>query len=320
MAQPVAVGLLREAMAAARANDTPRARELVKEATRLDPGNENAWLWLAGISDAPQDALAAYERVLALNPANDKAKAGIRPVRLQVGIAAARAKDLPTARRLLRAVVADDPEQEQGWVWLAGVSESIPDAIAHLNRALAVNPNSAVAKKGLDYYHAKLRGGGGTDFHAEPPSGKMPLPDPALPTPPPAAPLEPPRPQVVLAVEPSRTLRKIIGLCLADDGLTLAEAGDGIEAVEKLKEDGPPAVIVAAATLPGIDGYELCRLVRKHPDTAPVPVVLLTDRDGLRERVWARRAGADAHLPKPLRPAALRAAILGFRAELADTE
>ena len=123
----------------------------------------------------------------------------------------------------------------------------------------------------------------------------------------------------MLAVEPSRTLRKIIGLALADDGLILVEAADGQEAVERLKEDGPPSVIVAAATLPGIDGYELCRRVRKHPDTAPVPVVLLTDRDGLRDRVWCHRAGADAHLPKPLRPAALRAAVLNFRADTAAT-
>jgi CheY-like chemotaxis protein len=117
----------------------------------------------------------------------------------------------------------------------------------------------------------------------------------------------------VLVVEPSRTLRKIVGLTLAADGLAFTEAADGLEAIERVREDGRPAVLVAAAGLPGIDGYELCKLVRQHPETAAIPVVLLTDGAGLREKLRAKRAGADAVLPKPLRPADLRAAVAEFR-------
>lgn len=331
MAQSTAVELLREAMAAVRGNDPARTRELLRQATKLEPTNETAWAWLAGAAESPADALAAYERVLTLNPVNEKAKAAVRPVRLQVGIAAARAKDLPTARRLLRLVVADDPNAEQGWVWLAGVSESMTDAIAHLRRALAINPNNTAAKKGLDYYNAKLRaasnGEAGPPSESVPgvvrpsgpfttlpqPSGRMPLPGPTIQTPPPGAGRPAGRTPTVLVVEPSRTLRKIIGLTLADDGLTMSEAEDGLDAVERIKADGPPAVIVTAAELPGIDGYELCKLIRQHPETAPVPLVVLTPRDGLKDRVRVRRAGADAHLPMPLRPAALKAVVAGFR-------
>jgi CheY-like chemotaxis protein len=252
-------------------------------------------------------------------------------VRLQVGIAAARAKDLPTARRLLRQAVADDPKSDQGLVWLAGVSESMTEAVAHLKRALEINPNNAAAKKGLDYYHAKLNGlpakeagppseqlpamarTSGPFASLMQPSGKMPLPGPSIQTPPPGEWASDDRPPAVLVVEPSRTLRKIIALTLADDGLTMTEAEDGLDAVERIKQDGPPAVIVTAAELPGIDGYEFCKLIRQHPETAPIPVVLLTARDGLADRLRVRRAEADAHLPKPLRPAALKAVVAGFR-------
>ena len=69
--------LLREAMSAVRAQDRPRTRTLLLEATRLDPRNETAWQWLAGVAESPQESMNALEKVLAINPANEKAKAAL---------------------------------------------------------------------------------------------------------------------------------------------------------------------------------------------------------------------------------------------------
>ena len=63
--------------AVAGAADRPRARRMLEEATALDARHELAWLWRAGLADAPDQALGYLRRVLAINPDNKKAQAGL---------------------------------------------------------------------------------------------------------------------------------------------------------------------------------------------------------------------------------------------------
>lgn len=297
MAGPTAVEMLREALAAARCQDKVRTRELLRLAVAKDSTSETAWQWLAGVAETPLEAITSLEKVLALNPNNEKAIQDIRKLRLEAGIQAAKSKDLATARRLLSAAVSDDPTNDAAWVWLAGVTESPRDAIAHLQKALVINPKLTAARKGIEYYKKKLA--------ASAPSMV-----------PPPAPTPPPRPAAnggpVLVVEPSRTLRKLIGMTLATDGYTPIEAEDAREASELLEANGHPAVLVTAATLPDGDGYELIRAIRERYGRR-VSAVLLTDREGVYDRPRGQWVGVDAHLPKPLRPAALRVAVRGSR-------
>ena len=75
--------LLKEGVAAFRVGDKDRARELLASAAELDPGNELVWMWTASVARNRREALTALERVLELNPANDKAKqwlGRLRPV------------------------------------------------------------------------------------------------------------------------------------------------------------------------------------------------------------------------------------------------
>ncbi len=221
---------LREALTAARANDKARARELVKKATRLDPDCEPAWQWLAGVADCPTDSFAALEKVLALNPSNERVKAALPPARLAAGVAAAKAKDVPTARRLLRQVVTDDPDCEQGWLWLAAVCDSPAEGQAHLCRVLAINPNNKAAKKGLEYYRAKLAkppASTTTPRPSGPLSGVVPFdplgdhpPEPHLPPPPPAAAVT----HKLLVVDESKTIRKLVAMSARPDGFEVIEA------------------------------------------------------------------------------------------------
>ena len=235
MASAVVLGLFREAMDASRARDRSKARGLMHRVTQLDPHNETAWQWLAGVAETPLEAVTAFERVLALNPNNEKAKAGIRPARLQAGINAAKEKDIPTARRLLRAVVADDSKSELGWLWLASVCESPTEAMAHLKRVLAINPASKSALKGVQYYEAKLAKGAAVGDSGSYRAGGTPTDTaPALPP----EPAPPPRdgPPRALVVDASRTNRKVVGLTLA--GYETLEAEDAAEAVDLVRDCG----------------------------------------------------------------------------------
>jgi twitching motility two-component system response regulator PilG len=148
--------LLREGIAAARAGDKGRTRRLLREATGLDPSNELAWLWLAGVAESPQEGVACLERVLALNPANERARAGIHSVRLQAGLAEAKAGNKPEARRHLREVTRYDSTNELAWLCLAGVAESPQEALAALERVLKINPGNEKARQGVRYYQAQL--------------------------------------------------------------------------------------------------------------------------------------------------------------------
>ena len=78
------VALVREGMAAARAGRRAEARRFFESVLRLDPRNEEAILWWAGLAQDPRTALAALARVLEINPHNQRARMGIRTVRRQL--------------------------------------------------------------------------------------------------------------------------------------------------------------------------------------------------------------------------------------------
>ena len=102
MEQESSQQLLREGISLARSPEgRDQARNCLREAVALDPGNESAWMWLAGLAKTPDEALPALEQVLTLNPTHEKARAAARAARLQSGIQAARARDKARARAYL---------------------------------------------------------------------------------------------------------------------------------------------------------------------------------------------------------------------------
>jgi CheY-like chemotaxis protein len=303
--------LLRQALAAAQANDRAKTLQLLQEVTTLDPRNEAAWRWLADLTDSPTEAVAALERVVVINPNNDKAKALLRKTRLDAGIAAARAKDIPTARRLLRAAVADDPSAEPGWFWLAAVCDSPSEAISHLQRVLALNPGNAAARKGIEYYQGKLQRAGTTAPIST--SGIIRAADSVRKpdTPGPHRPgvgssgglgLSGGPPRTLLVVDESRTTRKLIAMAAAGDGMKVTEAVDAADAASRILEDGTPDLVLVDAALPGTDGYELCKLIRTNAATRQVPIILMTAKNGSRDQLRGSAAGFNATVSKPIDP------------------
>src|SRR5690349_6696889 len=70
--------LLQQGIKAAQAKRKPEAYQLLSQVVRRDPQNEQAWLWLAAVAPTPKEAMDAFERVLAINPANEQARFGQR--------------------------------------------------------------------------------------------------------------------------------------------------------------------------------------------------------------------------------------------------
>ena len=108
-------------------------------------------------------------------------------------------------------------------------------------------------------------------------------------------------PKTILVVEDSSTTRKVICITLAKEGYDVIEASDGIEAVNHLN-DTKPDLILLDIILPRMDGYKVLSIIRENPDLRNVPVIMLTSRDGLLNKVRGKMAGSTAYLTKPFEP------------------
>ena len=109
----------------------------------------------------------------------------------------------------------------------------------------------------------------------------------------------------ILAVEDDERIRSAVKLALEDEGWTVDEAESGEEAIEKFQRSTPDVVLIDIM-LPGIDGFELCRTLRR---TSDVPVVMVTARNDTHDVVAGLEAGADDYLTKPFAPKELSARI-----------
>ncbi|MEN9505044.1 MAG: hypothetical protein RI958_970 [Actinomycetota bacterium] len=109
----------------------------------------------------------------------------------------------------------------------------------------------------------------------------------------------------ILAVEDDERIRSAVKLALEDEGWTVDEAGSGEEAIELFTRSAPDVVLIDIM-LPGIDGFELCRTLRR---SSAVPIVMVTARADTHDVVAGLEAGADDYMTKPFAPKELSARI-----------
>jgi two-component system cell cycle response regulator DivK len=113
---------------------------------------------------------------------------------------------------------------------------------------------------------------------------------------------------LVLLVDRDPDTRALYAEYLNQAGWQTQQAEDGRDALAKTYS-AHPRVIITDTRLPFIDGYELCRLLRRTDETAALPIIILTGDAFPAQIERARRAGADAVLTKPCLPDALAAEI-----------
>ena len=73
-----------------------------------------------------------------------------------------------------------------------------------------------------------------------------------------------------------------------------------------------PALILLDVVMPKMDGFNTCRKIKKDPDLAGTPVIIVTSKTQESDRFWAERQGADGFVTKPFTPDSLASAIRRF--------
>ncbi len=122
----------------------------------------------------------------------------------------------------------------------------------------------------------------------------------------------------ILVVDDERSVREAVARALTLEGYAVEQAADGEEALAMVR-DRPPDAVVLDVLMPRVDGLEVCRRMRAAGDRTPV--LMLTARDAVADRVAGLDSGADDYLVKPFALAELMARLRAlFRRSLAGGE
>lgn len=314
--------LLNEGAALAREGNKSRARWLLMEASALNPQSEDAWLRLADVAEKSADSIRCLQRVLKLNPQNVEAIAKLNQTyALQANFApavktwqcplcaAAFQVELTTCASCrsilslndLDAVLANKEVDREVLLnairHYQNLTESIDDfhayyylglaylhlqqlteAVHSLRQASSLRPDDLQLKAHLILLEQRQ-----TEAHA----------------------------RTVLVIDDSATIRKLVSMTLQKQGHRVLEAAEMMEALAKLNE-ATPDMILLDICLPGMDGYQICKIIKAYPSTKDVPVVMLSGKDGFFDKVRARLVGAQGYLTKPVVPNDLLKAVESY--------
>ena len=102
----------------------------------------------------------------------------------------------------------------------------------------------------------------------------------------------------ILIVDVSPTVQKIMRITLERAGYRVSAAGDGMQALAKINEAIPDLIFVDIK-LPHMDGCQLCKVIKSHGLTKDIPVVMLSGKVGVLDKMKARMSGASDYITKP---------------------
>jgi twitching motility two-component system response regulator PilH len=102
----------------------------------------------------------------------------------------------------------------------------------------------------------------------------------------------------ILVVDDTPSTRELICDYLRKGGYQVIEAHNGKEALEKAT-DSKPDIVVTDVVMPEMNGFELCRSLKKNPDTQNLRIVVCTSKNQDIDRLWGMKQGADVYLTKP---------------------
>lgn len=337
---------LAEAITAAKLGQRQLARKLLGELVERDPKNESAWLWIAALSEDKQQAMDALARVLDINPNNQQALNALALARLQESrLHLAGGGQKPAAsdngRQPAAAAQRQAPAGPSPAAWACPVCHSpSPRAERRCSRcgvlAALGEPEEFAENKGVNEdavlqamqrLQARLaKQESFTDRllmalcllnlnrSAE-----------AVPHLQKAAGLQPghagvgrllgklSQRRLILAVDDSLTVRKIVSITLERLGYRVITAADGMQALARLSEETPDLVLLDI-TMPRMDGYQVCKVIKQAPATKSIPVVMLSGKDGFFDKVKGRLAGATDYITKPFREATLAEVVEKYTA------
>ena len=110
----------------------------------------------------------------------------------------------------------------------------------------------------------------------------------------------------VLVVDDESRMRKLVKDFLTREGYMVLEAGDGMEAMDIFYEDKDISLVILDVMMPKMDGWEVCREIRKN---SKVPIIMLTARSDERDELLGFDLGVDEYISKPFSPKILVARV-----------
>ncbi len=152
------------------------AYRLFKCATELDDTSEEAWIWRAGLAEDSKEMIASLNQVLALNPENKQAQAGIQwAMSLQPGTTVSESPshaeqaiklveqgqavlqkgNKTDANALFRQATELDQKNEQAWLWRGSTTSDVDEALTCMEQALAINPENEPAREARSWLRVK---------------------------------------------------------------------------------------------------------------------------------------------------------------------
>lgn len=108
----------------------------------------------------------------------------------------------------------------------------------------------------------------------------------------------------ILIADDQPYIIRIVKDKLAEAGYEVIAVDNGIEAVD-IAKDIIPDLVLLDVTMPGIDGFEVCRILKSSTETAEIPVFMLTARGQAKDLEEGNEVGADRYINKPFSPRAL---------------
>ncbi len=149
--------LLRKGIAAAQAGDRDHARALLNRAVEVNSSSEDVWMWLASISDYPEELIVFLDHVLEINPENARAiewrtaTGSLMAKTLVARVAAAFEQgSVELAAQLTEQALGHDDGCETAWFWKAVLEDDNEKKAAYFAKVLAINPENTEAREALD--------------------------------------------------------------------------------------------------------------------------------------------------------------------------
>lgn len=116
-------------------------------------------------------------------------------------------------------------------------------------------------------------------------------------------------PKLILTVDDSPSIRMLLRFALSGQGYSVAEAEDGLAALEWLAANDRPDLMITDINMPRMDGFDLVETVRSQGSYGDMPILVLSTESSDDKVDRARQAGADGWIVKPFDPAQLVSAI-----------
>ncbi|MEM8962931.1 MAG: response regulator [Acidobacteriota bacterium] len=279
--------LLRQGIQAARAKDKVTARRILRQAVALANDHELTWMWLASVAETRAEAQACVETVLRINPENAQARDW-----LDRALETTRVKPLPAETARPRSVNNAHTARSRVTAEPSRAEVPVRDAATPPRVTSRLEPSAQ--RSVLNHSPESGR------FHRQ---GAAPVHDPS------AAMLFTPTEgvqmaKVVLVVDDSPTVRKLVAVTLEREGYCVISASDGMEALAKLNDLVPDLILLDIA-MPNLDGYQVCKVIKANEKTRDLPIVMLSGKDGFFDKVRGRMSGATDYVTKPFEPKAL---------------